>query len=77
MVVKAISLKYVLVKSCSTAHFWMVVNERGMLNMGLGPVLFLLLFGGVMGVFFYSLVNISKRSAMKDERLINKNQCNI
>lgn len=51
----------------------MVVKERGLLNMGFGPVLFLLLLGGVMGVFFYSLTNISKRSAMKDERLIHKN----
>lgn len=45
--------------------------------MGFGLVLFLLLFAGVMAVFFYSLVNISKRSAMKDERLIHKKQCNI
>lgn len=44
--------------------------------MGFGLVFFLLLLGGVMGVFFYSLVNISKRLAMKDERLIDKNQCN-
>ena len=62
---------------CSTALFWIVVKERGLLNMGFGLVLFLMLFGGVMGVFFYSLTNISKRSAMKDERLINKKQCNI
>ena len=53
--------------------FWIVVKERGLLNMGYGPVLFLCLFGVVtLGVFFYSLVNISKRSAMKDERLIDK-----
>ena len=58
--------------------FWIVVKERGLLNMGFGPVLFLCLFGVVtLGVFFYSLVNISKRSAMKDERLIDKKQCNI
>ena len=58
---------------CSTALFWIVVKGRGLLNMGFGPVLFLCLFGVVtLGVFFYSLVNISKRSAMKDERLINK-----
>ena len=63
---------------CSTALFWIVVKERGLLNMGFGPVLFLCLFGVVtLGVFFYSLVNISKRSAMKDERLIDKKQCNI
>ena len=49
------------------------MKERGLLNMGYGPVLFLCLFGVVtLGVFFYSLVNISKRSAMKDERLIDK-----
>ena len=45
--------------------------------MGFDLVLFLLLLGGVMGVFFYSLVNISKRSAMKDERLIDKSQYKI
>ena len=55
----------------------MVAKERGLLNMGFGLALFLLLLGGVIGVFFYSLVNISKRSAMRDERLIDKNQCNI
>lgn len=55
----------------------MVAKERGLLSMGFGLVLILLLFGVVMGVFFYSLTNISKQSAMKDERLINKNQCKI
>ena len=45
--------------------------------MGFGLVLFLLLLGGVIGVFFYSLTNISKRSAMKDERLINKKRCKM
>ena len=65
------------VPSLQYSTFWIVVKERGLLSMGSGLVLFLLLFGGVMGVFFYSLVNISKRSAMKDERLIDKKQCNI
>ena len=76
MVVKAAERVFFIINCCSTALFWMVVKERGLLSMGFGLVLFLLLFGGVIGVFFYSLVNISKRSAMRDERLIDKNQCN-
>ena len=62
----------------TSACLHMIVKERGLLSMGFGLVLFLCLFGVVtLGVFFYSLVNISKRSAMKDERLIDKNQCKI
>ena len=68
--------------SCSTANFHMVVKEdqkkrfvwrRWRLKMEFGLVLILFFGLMVLCVFYYSLVNISKQSAIKEKKLLNKN----